>query len=145
MEAEAVLYFSQQVNETVDPRVLGKNRPESAALTGPGGKTSRTDWRVWNATGFGQRLQSSLTSLGKGYSAEVSDMGQYIAVRVSYHNVVTGKGVSKTYIIVFDDPDRGDGRVMVTSQKWRSISSYDQAASYISSSIRNYSGQTSNL
>lgn len=146
MEAEAVLYFAQPVNEIYDPRTIGtkKARP-SAALTGPGGKTSQTDWRAWSSAGFGQRLQSSLSSLGKGYSAEVSDFGKYVAVRVSYHNTVTGKGVTKTYVVAFEDINSGDGRVMVTSQKWRTISSYDQAASYIISSIRNYSGQTSSI
>lgn len=145
MEAEAVLYFSEPINEIFDPRTVGKKGPQSAALTGPGGQTSLTDWRAWSSAGFGQRLQSSLSNLGKGYSAEVTDMGQFIAVRASYHNTVTGKGVNKTYIIVFDHIDKGDGRVMVTSQKWRTISSYDQAASYIISSIRNYSGQTSSV
>ncbi len=145
IEAEAVLYISQPINEIFDPRTVGKKRP-SAALTGPdGGFTSRTDWRAWSSAGFGQRLQSSLSSLGKGYSAEVTDLGQFVAVRVSYHNAVTGKGVNKTYVVVFDDINKGDGRVMVTSQKWRTISSYDQAASYIISSIRNYSGQTSSV
>lgn len=147
MEAEAVLYIAQPINEIFDPRTVGKKGPRAASLSGagPGNQTSMTDWRAWSSAGFGQRLQNSLSSLGKGYSAEVTDFGQFVSVRVSYHNTVTGKGVTKTYVIVFDDINSGDGRVMVTSQKWRTISSYDQAASYISSSIRNYSGQTSNV
>lgn len=145
MEVEAVLYIDRPINEMFDPRTVGKKGPQGASLTGPGGKTSLTDYRAWSSAGFGQRLQSSLASLGRGYSAEVTDFGQYVSVRASYHNTVTGKTISKTYVVVFDDINSGDGRVMVTSQKWRSISSFDQAASYIGSSIRSYSGKTSNV
>lgn len=155
LHAEAILYFDRSLlehrvlhsglNETMDPRTYGKKGNQSSALTGPGGQTGMTDWRVWNGTGFGQRLQSQLGNMGKGYSAEVTDFGQYIAVRASYHNAVTGKSICKTYVVAFDHPDKGDGRVMVTSQKWRTISSYDQAASYIISSIKSYSGQTSGV
>ena len=147
IEAEAVLYISQPINEIFDPRTVGKKGPRAASLSGagPGNQTSMTDWRAWSSAGFGQRLQGSLSSLGKGYSAEVTDFGQFVAVRASYHNTVTGKCVSKTYVVAFEDINKGDGRVMVTSQKWRTISSYDQAASYIISSIRNYSSQTSSI
>lgn len=145
MEAEAILYLKQPINEVFDPRTVGKKIPAGAAITGRGGRPDQPDWRVWNSTGFGNRLQSQLANLGKGYSAEVTDMGKCIAVRVSYHNPVTGKGVAKTYVVYFDTPDTGDGRIFVTSTKWRTISSFDQAASYIRSSISSYAGQTSNL
>lgn len=144
-DIEAVLYFDpKQVNEVYDPRNVGKNKSYSAAPTGPGGRFDWKDWKVWNSTSFGNRLQGMLGNLGRGYAAEVSDMGQFVAVRVSYHHPPTGKGVSKTYIIVFEHPDKGDGRVFASSNKWRTISGLDQAVSYISSSIRSYGAQAAN-
>ena len=145
IEAEAILYFDTQehLNEVFDPRTMGKNKSHSAAPTGPGGRYDWKDWRVWNSTGFGNRLQSMLSSLGRGFSVEVTDMGQFVAVRASFHHPSTGKGVSKTYIVVFDNPNKGDGRVFASSNKWRTISCIDQAASYIGNSIRNYGASAS--
>lgn len=129
------LIITQPINEADDPRVLGRSGATGAANQGPGGQPDRYDWRVWTASGYGRRLQSYLRS-GEGYSYEVTDMGQYVVVRGSFHNPATGKGVSKTFVVAFDDPKRGDGKVFATSTKWRSVSNVDQAANYIKSTVQ---------
>lgn len=126
------------INEAADGRYMGRSNTHGAADQGPGGMINRYDWRVWSGSGYGKRLQAALGG-GNGYAFEVTDMGQYVSVRATYHNSATGKTVSKTFIIVFDDPKFGDGRIFATSTKWRTISSLDQAASYIRSTIQSMS------
>lgn len=129
------LQIVQPVNEADALRMGNRNHNTGAVDTGPGGRINAPDWRLWNASGFGRRLQSSLRG-GEGYAYEVTDMGQYVAVRASFHNMATGKGVSKTFVVAFDRPDGADGKVFATSTKWRTISSCEQAASYIKSTIQ---------
>lgn len=133
---DVVLYLVNNICEAGDGRVQGRSNATGALDKGPGGYINRYDWRVWNGSGFGQRISASLNNMGKGYSAEVSDFGQYVVIRASYHNTATGKGVHKTFAVVFDNPKIGDGKVFNTSTKWRTISNVDQAASYINSTIR---------
>lgn len=102
------------------------------------------DWRTWAGSGFGQSIASMLSNIGKGYNAEVTDMGDSCAIRVSYHNPANGKGVERTFIVLFADPKKGDGRIMLSSTKWRTFSNYNQVASYISGVIRGYAGETNN-
>lgn len=118
-----------------DGRVQGRLGATGAVDQGPNGMINAYDPRLWTGSGYGRRLQSYLRS-GDGYSFEVTDMGQYVAVRGSFHNLGTGKTVSKTFIIAFDNPKVGDGRVFATSTKWRTVSNVDQAANYIKSTIQ---------
>jgi hypothetical protein len=134
---EAVLVPDSAINESHDGRRGVGDSGDSRYYV-----KDYFDWRTWSSAGFGQSIASSLVSLGKGYSAEVTDMGDSCAIRVSYHNTGNGKGVERTFIILFSDPKKGDGRIMITSTKWRTFSSYTQVASYISGVIRGYSGET---
>ena len=138
-DIETVLLCPLPVMET-DTRSYSDNSTVSRT-TGPGGYINRYDWRVWNGSGFGQTLSRSLSNLGNGYSAEVSDFGQHVVCRVAYHSTGSGKGVEKTYVVFFTDPKRGDGLVFASSTKWRTISSVSQAVSYITSSIKSYASE----
>ena len=124
------LVFQSPVNEkTADPRLVGNTMPRGADQ-GPNGMPGVYDWKVWSNSGFGKRLQSYLRG-GDGFSYEVSDFGRIVVVRASYHCVGTGKHIGKTFAIFFDDPNKGNGQVFSQSTRWRSISSVDQASSYI--------------
>lgn len=127
----------QPINEA-DGRLQGRSGATGAADQGPNGMIDRYDWRLWTGSGYGRRLQSYLSG-GGGYSYEVTDMGQYVVVRASFHNLGTGKTVSKTFVIVFENPRIGDGKVFATSTKWRTVSNVDQAANYIKSTIQSMS------
>ena len=102
---------------------------------GPNGMINAYDWRLYSGAGFGKRLQSMLGG-GNGYSYEVTDMGQYVSVRGTYYNLAKGASRSKVFIIAFENPKIGDGKIFVTSTKWRTISNVEQAAAYIKSSIQ---------
>ena len=123
-----------------DGRRLGKSSAMGTLDMGPKGVINAYDWRVWSNAGFGRMLRNSLPS-GAGYWSEVLDCGKYLSVKVGYSSVATGKSVSKTFLIVFDDPRQGDGTIYATSTRWRTISNYSQAASYIGSVIKNLSGR----
>lgn len=127
------LVINQPVNESQDGRLLGKAGNMATRDYGPG-IINAYDWRVWSASGFGNRLRGLLNS-GSGRSFEVSDMGAYVVVRATYHNTATGEGKTKTFVISFDNPKIGDGKIFSTSTKWRTFSTVGQAASYINSAI----------
>lgn len=128
------LQIIQQVNEA-DGRVQGYSGATGAVDQGPGGVINAFDWRLWNSAGFGRQLQGMLHA-GGGYAFEVTDMGKYVSCRASYHNLATGKTVAKTFIMAFDNPKLGNGKVFATSTKWRTISNVNQAANYINQTIR---------
>ena len=133
------LQIVQQVNEA-DGRIVGRSGATGAVNMGPNGIINKYDWRVWNGAGFGRQLLGQLGG-GRGYSFEVTDMGQYVSCRASYHCVATGKTISKSFIIAFENPKIGDGKVFATSTKWRTISNVGQAANYIKSTIQALASQ----
>ena len=133
------LQIVQQVNEA-DGRIVGCSGATGAVNMGPNGIINKFDWRVWNGAGFGRQLLGQLGG-GRGYSFEVTDMGQYVSCRASYHCVATGKTISKSFIIAFENPKVGDGKVFATSPKWRTISNVGQAANYIKSTIQALASQ----
>ena len=120
-----------------DGRTQGRSGATGGHDYGPNGVIDAYDWRLYNGAGFGKRLQASLAG-GNGCSYEVTDMGKYVTVRGTYHNLAKGISRSKTFIIAFDDPKIGDGKVFATSTKWRTISNVDQAANYIKSTIQSF-------
>lgn len=95
------------------------------------------DPRLYAQNAFGQMMLNDLNNWRKGYSAKVSDFGKWVVVEVTHHNVVTGRSASKTFLVVFDGgpkgTDKGGGMVLSTANKWRTISGYSQASSYIKS------------
>lgn len=95
------------------------------------------DWddpTLYNQFSFGQSLQSQLNGLGQGFACKVTDFKKWVTVEISYHNIITGRSASKTFLIVFKH--KGDGIVLSTHNRYRTISGADQAVSY----IRNVAG-----
>ena len=95
------------------------------------------DPRLYAQNAFGQMMLNDLNNWRKGYSAKVTDFGKWVVVDITYHNVITGRSASKTFLVVFDGgpkgTDKGGGMVLSTANKWRTISGYSQASSYIKS------------
>ena len=123
-----------------DSRLYGKSNATGAVNYGPNNMPNKYDWRVWSSAGFGKVIQNSLPK-GDGYWSEVHDCGKYVSVRAGYNSVAAGKSVAKSFVIVFDSVKSGDGKIFASSTKWRTISNYTQAASYISSVIRSLANQ----
>jgi hypothetical protein len=95
------------------------------------------DPKLYVSNAFGQMMLNDLNAWKKGYSAKVSDFGKWVVVEVTFHHHVTGRSASKTFLVVFNGgpngTDKGGGLVMSTANKWRTISGYSQASSYIKS------------
>lgn len=124
------------INET-----FGDDR--SYSTTGPGKNAGKVpylwydDPRLYASNAFGKLLLNDLNNWRQGYSAKVTDFGKWIVVEVTCHNHVSGRSASKTFLVVFDGgpkgTDKGGGIVLSTANKWRTISGYSQASSYIKS------------
>lgn len=134
-ETPIVLYIEKPILEA-DSRTGMHTNTMGTANRGPHGFYGAYDWKVWDGTGYGQRLQREANPGGKGFSIDVHDCGQQISCTAHYQSPGSGKKVSQSFIIVLNRPDRGDGTVFMTSTKWRTVSSISQAASYINSTIR---------
>ena len=95
------------------------------------------DPKLHAANAFGKMMLNDLNNWRNGYSAKVSDFGKWVVVEVTYHNYITGRSASKTFLVVFDGgpkgTDKGGGMVLTTANKYRTISGYSQASSYIKS------------
>ena len=115
--------------------------PRSYTGAGPGKDDGKVpyfwydDPKLYATNAFGKMMLNDLNSFRKGYSAKVTDFGKWVVVEVTYHNVITGRSASKTFFVVFDGgpkgTDKGGGMILSTANKWRTISGYDQASSYI--------------
>lgn len=81
---------------------------------------------------FGKQIQSALTNIGSGYTAEVSDFGRYVCIKMTFSNPPTGKTASKNFLVVFN-PDGKVGQIYQNSNRYRTFSGVSQAASYIKS------------
>lgn len=123
------------ISEAYDKRV--NTNDGYGKTTGP---TTYVDWddpTLYASNAFGKRMQSELSSLGQGYSAEVSDFGKWVVVNIKHHNVITGRTSSKVFLVVFTGGKKGNdpagGLVVSNANKWRTISGFSQAISYIRS------------
>lgn len=115
----------------------------SYSTTGPGKNVGKVpylwydDPRLYASNAFGKLLLNDLNNWRQGYSAKVTDFGKWIVVEITCHNHVSGRSASKTFLVVFDGgpkgTDKGGGIVLSTANKWRTISGYSQASSYIKS------------
>lgn len=128
MKYDAILYIDNIIHE--DDRYYAKKSPVGAD-SGPGRYIGAPDPKMYANTNFGKSLRNMINGFGSGFFGEVSDFGKWVVVTVGYHDYITGKTSSKTFLIVFEI--KGDGIVLSTSTKWRTISGVDQAASYIRS------------
>lgn len=117
--------------------------PRYMAGAGPGRDYGKVqpfwydDPKLYASNAFGQSMLNDLNAWKKGYSAKVTDFGKWVVVEVTYHNVITGRSASKTFLVVFDGgpkgTDKAGGMVLSTANKYRTISGYAQASSYIKS------------
>lgn len=102
-----------------------------ANIRGLKGSADWDDPRLYTDMAFGNQLRNRLSSLGNGYGVEVTDYNKWVSVRVTYHDTITGISVSKTFLIIFQN--KGNGLIMNTANRYRTISGVDQAVSYIKS------------
>lgn len=141
MKYDAILYFQQPILEH-DERIL-PGRIMGTSDTGPNGIAGRDDPKMYSSQNFGKVIQDKLNNIGNGYYAEVTDFGKYIVITVGYHNVITGRSATKHFLTVFDGK-LGNGLIMSSHSRWRSISGVSQAADYIRSAVNNLKNLTSN-
>ena len=146
MEYSAILYLDKQITEGGDNRFYA-TRPGSGSDRGLDNPQSINwnDPKLWSATAFGANLQSRLQGLGTGFNAKVVDFKRWVTATVSYTNNVTGKTAEKIFLVVFDKPTKGDGIVLSTANRYRSISGVDQAATYIKSASSSLKDATNSV
>lgn len=105
------------------------------------------DPKLFASNAFGKMMLNDLNNWKTGYSAKVSDFAKWVVVDVTHHNHVTGRSASKTFLVVFNGgetgKDPGGGLVLSTANKWRTISGYSQAISYIKSAAAALESSTS--
>ena len=136
---DAILYIEPSINE--DDRFPTKTGIDAS----PHGNTSYVYWddpKLWANNAFGRLLRNELNNMGNGFSAEVTDFAKWVVVKVNHHDYITGRTSSKTFLVVFNNKDAGI--VLSTANKWRSISGYSQAVSYIKAAsqvLKNSSSQ----
>lgn len=123
---DAILYVTSQINE--DTRYNATKSPNSSDTTPTGWSD---DPLMYANNNFGAALRNYVNNFGSGYWGEVTDFGKWVVCTTYYHSYVSGKTASKTFLIVFQD--KNNGIVLNTSNRWRTISGVDQAASYIRS------------
>lgn len=128
MKYDAILYIDPLINE--DDRYNAKSKPDSGVY-GPGKYVDVDDPKLYTNNSFGRVLSNTINGFGTNYFGEVSDFGKWVVATVGYHDHISGHTAKKTFLVVFKD--KGDGLVLSSSTKWRSISGVDQAASYIRS------------
>lgn len=104
------------------------------------------DPKLYAQNAFGKLMLNDLNAWRAGYSAKVTDFGKWVVVEMTYHHHVTGRSASKTFLVVFDGgpkgTDKGGGMIMSTANKWRTISGYSQAVSYIKSAVSSLEAAT---
>lgn len=141
---DTILYIdpNTMINEDdLNDRFYTTKTPDSS----PKGVTKYTNWddpKLWSNIAFGRQMQSELNNMGSEFSAEVTDFGKWVVVKINHHNYITGRTSSKSFLVVFQQ--KGEGIVLSTANKWRSISGYGQAISYIKSAaqvLKNSSSQ----
>jgi hypothetical protein len=138
---DAILCVDPMINEA-DERVMARKSPNASFKSMSNRPYDVDDPRLYNQFSFGNTLKNSLSNMGNGYSAHITDFKKWVVVEVSHHNTITGLSASKTFLIVFKE--KGDGMVLSTHNKYRSISGADQAISYIKASCNSLQNYTQN-
>ena len=137
---DAILYYEPIINEgAYDDRSYG-----SKTIGDTRGFRVGRDWddpKLFANHAFGNMLRTSLDSMSSGFSNKITDFGKWVSVEVTYHDKITGRSASKTFLIVFKI--KGDGIVLSTHNRYRTISGVDQAASYIRSACNSLPSSTS--
>ena len=132
---DTVLYVTEPINEgNYDDRYHGAELPDARIKYAKGGSYNYDDPRLYANNAFGKSLYMELNNMGSGFSAEVTDFGKWVTVRVSHTDFITGRSSSKIFLVVFSNKSKGI--VLSTANKWRSIDGYSQAAMYIKSAAQ---------
>ena len=128
MKYDAILYVNQDAINEDDNRMHARKSPSGSDkfIKNSG---SWDDPKMYANFSFGQTLKTLLNNMSNGLTAKVVDFGKWVTVEITHHNHITGRSSSKTFLIVFQY--KGDGIVLSTHNRYRSISGVDQAASYI--------------
>ena len=138
----------------IDNSLLTEAYGDERSYTGAGyGKTtgkvpylSYDDPKLYAQNAFGKMMLHDLNSWKSGYSAKVTDFGKWVVVEVTYHHHITGRSASKTFLVVFNGgpngTDKGGGLILSTANKWRTISGYSQATSYIKAACGSLENET---
>lgn len=122
-----------------DDRLFGE-KPGDYAWKGAGYETP--DLKLYDAFSFGKVVRNSLNNMGDGYYNKVTDFGKYVSVTIGYHNILTGRSSEKTFLIDFTL--KGDGVILSTSNRYRTINGVQQAISYIKSAASTLQNNTNN-
>lgn len=140
---DAILYLDdslESINEV--ERMTGKSSPNASWQGTYAGSAATDDPKMYNAFSFGRIVRSAIAGMGNGWSAEVSDFKKWVVVNVKYYNYDTSRSAGKTFLIVFKH--KGDGIIMSTHNRYRTIAGVDQAVSYIKSSCSALENSTQN-
>lgn len=127
---DAILYIDNEELINEDERNIG-TKSTDASMKGFKVGANWDDPALYNAFSFGQRLRSGLNDMGKGFSCDVTDFKKWVVVKMNHHDIISGRTSSKTFLVVFKH--KGDGVILSTHNRYRSISGPDQAISYIRS------------
>lgn len=136
---DAILMVTQPLMEA-DKRLY--NRKPGSKFGSFGTPHNADDPKMYNQFTFGNAVAQYFSNMGSGISCQVTDFKKWVVVTLSCSNVITGKTSSKTFLIVFQ-PD-GDGIVLSTHNRYRTISGVDQACSYIRSACSSLMSDTQN-
>lgn len=139
--------------EDIISEVYGDERSYTGARPGQSRDVGKVpylwydDPKLYANNAFGKMMLNDLNNWKKGYFAKVTDFAKWVVVEVTHHNFLTGRSASKTFLVVFNGGETGTdpagGLVMSTANKWRTISGYSQAVSYIKSASSALESSTS--
>ena len=138
---DAILYVTpDMISESSDKRMHARKIPSQTR--GFSQYWNADDPKLYNAFTFGNAVTQYFNNMSGGYFCKVTDFKKWVVVEISKHDTITGKTSSKTFLIVFQE--KGDGIVLSTHNRYRSISGVDQAISYIRSACSTLSSDTQN-
>lgn len=136
---DAILMITQPLLEA-DNRLY--TRKSGGKIGSFGTPHTSDDPRMYNAFTFGNAVRQYFSNMGAGWSCQVTDFKKWVVVTISCSNTITGKMSSKTFLIVFQQ--NGDGIVLSTHNRYRTISGVDQACTYIRSACTSLQSETQN-
>lgn len=134
---DAILVFNEPINEA------SRIKPGQTAA-GYHGRTNNVDVddpAHYTSNALGRSIAQALNNMGDGYWGEVTDFGKWIVANIGYHSYITGRSCTKTFLIVFNNDKNYSSVVMSSSTKWRTITNYSEAISYIRSVASQLAGE----
>lgn len=141
MKYDSILYLDNNLILEED-RMNGITSPNASMKPFNGSNALTDDPKMYNTFTFGRVVRSAIANMGPSWSVEVSDFKKWVVVNVKYYNFETCRSSSKTFLIVFKH--KGDGIVLSTHNRYRTISGVDQAISYIKMACNQLQNSTQN-